>query len=156
MNLFVSNDATWIASGTTPDGTLSKPFYDLEDAINYGLDKSSPKASTQINIHLWKGTHYLLYAPKWFYFSRKDPYNVDFDLKITPLYCTYSDTGGINISSICSSVGGKVTVVNKRGSRFRLDAGKSLTLTDIKFDSLDSLLLPSDSTSLTCLNSRVN
>ena len=102
--------------------------------------------------------HYLLYSPSWYYHYQKykDEYNVDYELTIQPLYCNYPNTEGINISANCVSSGSQVTVKNKRADRFTIEAGKSLTITDVKFDSLDSNLSPLDSTALTCLNSRVN
>ena len=155
LDIFVSNDASWISSGTEPDGTLSKPFYDLEDAINYGMDKASSQKLTQIQIYLWKGTHYLLYSPSWFYQNKyyRNDNNVDVQISITPLYCTYSNTGGVSISSFCVSSGTKVTVMNKRGERFILSS--IVTLTDVIFDSIDSLLSSSDGVSLACLNTRI-
>jgi hypothetical protein len=101
----VSNDETWIASVSTdlsaeplPDGTISKPFFDLEDALNYGRYQSSQRNFTQINIHLWKGIHYLLYSPTWFYYLSAS--TINYALSITPLYCTYTDPGGLDITDI--------------------------------------------------------
>ena len=156
LDIFVSNDLAYISSGIIPDGTIDKPFYDLQDALNYGYEQASPNKNSVISIHLWKGTHYLVYQPSWHYhdLQYQNEYGVDYEISISPLYCTYIDPGGKDISSICVNFGTKVTVVNKRGSRFRIDGGKMLTITDIVFDSLDSLLPNDNSTALSWLNSR--
>jgi hypothetical protein len=71
-----------------PDGTLNKPFYDIQDAINFGIEMAIPNRNTQIHIHLWKGSHYLLYSPSWHYVNRKyvDKYVIDYEMTVTPLY----------------------------------------------------------------------
>jgi hypothetical protein len=156
INIFVSNNAAWISSGTTPDGTITQPFYDLQDALNYAYEQSAPNSNLQVHIHLWSGTHYLIHSPSWHYdyTQYKNDNAVNHEITISPLYWSYSDPGGAVISSYCVSSGTQVTVVNKRANRFRIDGGKMLTITDIIFDSLDSLLPPEDSTALTCLNTR--
>ena len=76
------------------DGTISNPFVDLFDAINYGKALVSVSSSTSyINIYLFSGTHYVIQSKgsvEEYDFPKKyfDPLNLNYEITIQP--CTTS------------------------------------------------------------------
>lgn len=92
-----------------------------------------------VTIHLLKNgndNHYLLKAA-WSYYqptkSAKETQNLN--LSIEPYYCTTGTT-----QCYIKALGEKPTIYNKRRDKFSINVGKGLSLVDITFDSLDSIL----------------
>jgi hypothetical protein len=111
-----------------------------------------------INIYLFVGDHYvirdrgdteLLYKPTLY----KPNDNLNYYLTIQPLFCTYS-TDEFDITDYCTN--DVVTIYNKNREQFTVEVALSLTLTNIKIDSLDSVLfsLDSDVYDTSCLSER--
>ena len=64
-------------------------------------------------------------------------------LTISPLYC--SDGLTADTSQCYSSANDQVNVYNKRRDKFTIQVGAGLTLKNIIFDSLDSIILDDQS-----------
>lgn len=111
----------------TVDGTSGKPFGDLEDAITRAYELASQYSSTDITIILKADSgdsHYLLRSARDFYI---------------PIY-TAKDDQSLKLTIESEDSSSPVTIVNKRRDIFNLKVGAGLTLSNIIFDNLDSII----------------
>eukprot|EP00347_Sterkiella_histriomuscorum_P011673 403371551 len=132
----------------TLDGSLSKPFGDMDDAITRAYELASQQSYTDITIYLQNTSdyglnHYLLRTARDFYqplLFERDSQSLKLIIKPDPL--TVEE-------------GQKITIFNKRRDKFQLRVGRGLTLENIIIDSLDSVL-PIDQDGNGCLKRKEN
>jgi hypothetical protein len=140
-------------------GDYSNAFWDLEFALVRAQELAVMlDYDVTINIYLLNGDHYvirdrgdteLLYKPTLY----KPNDNLNYHLTIQPLPCTY-ETEDFDVADVCTD--DVVTIYNKHREQFTVPVPLSLTMTNIKIDSLDSILfsLDSDVYDTSCLSER--
>ena len=116
-------------------GTTTNRFDNLYDAIKRAYELGAPYTSATITIKLEDGTHGMLRSTYGMY----NPQYTDKFRQTTTLVIT-SETGSV------------VTVNYKMADKFRFFVGAGLTISNIIFNGIDSLILP-DSDVGSCLNS---
>lgn len=79
-------------------------------------------------------------------FSKRDQYNLNKDITITPVFCGLTIEGHtfFNGDKDCILEGEMITVYYQMGNSFQFDIPRSLTIQNILFDALDSSLSPDE------------
>jgi hypothetical protein len=95
-------------------GTINDPFSDIDDAIAKANEACASHIQTcTVTIYLFKITHYLLRGNRDYYIPTKyEDYSQVMSITIKPFPCSISS------SYLCTSIGEKVTIVNKRREKF--------------------------------------
>ncbi|CDW90224.1 UNKNOWN [Stylonychia lemnae] len=127
------------------DGSISKPFGDLEDAIERAYEIAASFYFASITILLqnsveYGNSHYLLRSARDFYISR---------------YIDKDSQGLTLLIKPDQSVEGTMIVYNKRAERFQMNIGGGLTIQNIEFDGLDSII-PYRKDISGCLGQKIN
>ncbi|CDW79376.1 UNKNOWN [Stylonychia lemnae] len=141
--LYVTNDDITVDVQNL-DGSEALPFGDLEDAIERAYEIAAPYKHALITIYLKESAnygknHYLLRNARDFYQSKvEDKQSQGLTLIIKP----------------ATTVDGKITVYNKRRDQFQINVSGGLTIENIIFDSLDSVI-PYDLDSSGCLGKKI-
>ena len=85
VDIFISNlesDAEGFADPSGSDGSLSKPFIDVMNGVAKGRELVAPYMEGQINLHLYKGTHYALWNYEHYLPSTKDLHSNNIQISI--------------------------------------------------------------------------
>jgi hypothetical protein len=75
VDIFISNLSDDIESFSDPnnsDGSLTQPFIDIMNGIEKGRELVAPFEKGEINIYLYKGTHFALWDYTKYLPSAKD------------------------------------------------------------------------------------
>jgi hypothetical protein len=87
-------------------------------------------------IHLLSGIHYALWNYERYLPSMKDLHSNHMDVTIQPLFCSK----GPEYADYCVEDDETVTIMNKRRSFLFFEVHKKLTITNIIFDAIDSII----------------
>jgi len=142
VTMFVSNLAADI-SGSDKSGTLANPETDLLRAIDRSYEQAATSSSASVHIYLYANgnphglTRSALNNP-FIPTSALDDWSNNVDITIQPLYCSLGLTADPSKCSTDNTA--QVTVNNKIEGMLRMKVPKSLTIKNVIFDSLDSVI----------------
>jgi hypothetical protein len=128
-------------------------------AINRAKQATAPyttknnESILSVKIVLYKGDHYILNEAIVAHLDSVDFYSMNYHLKISPYYCSMMGEPDTSICFNQTSNSDSVNVHNKIGIRFHIDVPEILTIENIKFEMMDSLILPENDPD-NCLNQR--
>ena len=109
-------------------------------------EKSAEYTSATIYIYLINGDHYMTrnFVDYDFTFTKRDQYSLNKDIYIQPVFWGQTIDGQLfeASSKTCIEQGQSLTVYYQLGNDFKFDVPKSLTVSNIIFDALDSSLDP--------------
>jgi hypothetical protein len=85
VDIFISNleeDETNFGTANDSDGSLSKPFVDIMNGIEKGRELIASYSEGEIDIHLYKGTHFALWNYSQYIPSFKDLHSNNIKISI--------------------------------------------------------------------------
>ena len=126
------------------DGSYTYPFGSIMKALKAAEDISALYSYSTINIYLMRGDHFMTrnLSEHEYTFNSRDQYSLSKDITIRPVFCNETIDGFFfdSAQDDCVDDGESVTVYYQLGNDFRFDIPKSLTISNIIFDALDSSL----------------